>query len=170
MTRQADKFDPNNVSENEIYKFVTAQWQHQNQLSWSRLYVMLALEFSVLGGAFSAKGLVGSGAIIVGTFVGFILYRLMLRDWNVRDQHLQLLDKVHDPLRIRMIPPSGTRLNNGQFLLRILFITLLATNVAVLTVLFFQKTETASLNQVSPPKCANPAEHETLRDKTAQHR
>lgn len=159
MTRQADGFDPNNVSENEIYKFITAQWQHQNQLSWSRLYVMLALEFAALGGAFSAKGLVGSGAIIVGTFVGFILYRLMRRDWNVRDQHLRLLDKVHGPLGIRMIPPSGTRLNNGQFLLRTLFITLLATNVAVLAILFCQKTEAASLSQFSIQKCVNPAVH-----------
>lgn len=155
MTRQTNEFNPNNVSENEIYKFITAQWQHQNQLSWSRLYVMLALETATLGGAFSAKGLVGIGTIIIGTFVGFILYRLMRRDWHVRDQHLQMLDKVHIPLEIRMIPPSGTRFNNGQFLLRTLFITLLLTNVAALAVLLVQKPEAAPKAPITTPACAN---------------
>ena len=97
---------------------------------------MLALEFAALGGAFSAKGLIGCATIIIGTFVCFILYCLMRRDWHVRDQHLQILDKVHVPLGIRMIPPSGTRLNNGQFLLRMLFVTLLGTNIAALVVLY----------------------------------
>lgn len=145
MARQASQFDPKNVTENEIYKFITAQWQHQNQLSWSRPYVMLALEFAVLSAAYSAKGLVGIGAVVVGTFVGFIIYCLMLRDWTVRDQHLELLNKVHSPLGISM-KPTGGKFNNGQFFLRALFITLLVTNVAVMTALLCQRADAAPLN------------------------
>ena len=161
MTRQAYKFNPKNVSENEIYKFVTSHWQHQNQLSWSRLYVLLALEFAVLGGAFSTRGLVGIGAVIVGTFVGFIIYCLMKRDWIVRDQHLQLLDKVHSPLGISM-KPTGGKFSNGEFFLNTLFLTLLVTNVAVLavlTALLWQKTGSAALIAVSATKCNHPTVH-----------
>lgn len=55
MTRKQREFKPENVTENEIYKFITAQWQHQNQMGWSRLYFVLALETATLSAAYSVK-------------------------------------------------------------------------------------------------------------------
>lgn len=137
MPRDIHAFDPACVSENEIYKFLTAQWQHQNQLSWSRLYVILALESGTLAASYSLKGWVGCALLIIGTFVGFVLYRLIHRDWDVRDQLklLELLDSVHAPLGLRMIPPAKSRWSNGKFLLAMLFLTLLLTNLGALALL-----------------------------------
>lgn len=156
MKQREATFDPDKVSDNEIYKFVTAHWQHQNQLSWSRLYVMVALELATLGGAISIKGVLGIGAIVVGTFVGFLLYRLILRDWHVRDQHQELIDNVHKSSGIRMAPEPGSKWNHGRFLLRSLFITLLLTNIATsLTLLYPSKFQLASASTDVPKNCAN---------------
>lgn len=73
----------------------------------------------------------------MGTLVGIILYRLMRRDWHVRDQHLEILDKVHMPLKIRMVPPAETIWSNGQFLLKTLFTLLLITNLTAIVILFY---------------------------------
>ena len=158
MARDPAKFDPGNVTEDEIYKFLTAQWQHQNQLSWSRLYVLLALESGTLAGSYSIKGWLGCSLIIVGTIVGFILYRLMLRDWGVRDQEklLNVLDGVHKPLGLRMIPDAKSVLSNGQFLLNLLFIILLLTNLAAFAVILPCKYETASTAAAIDQLRANP--------------
>ncbi|MDD3483170.1 hypothetical protein [Azovibrio restrictus] len=154
MKQREAIFDPEKVSDNEIYKFLTTHWQHQNQLSWSRLYVMVALELATLGGAFSIKGILGVSAIVVGTFVGFLLYRLILRDWHVRDQHQELIEKVHKSSDIRMVPEPGSRWNHGRFLLRNLFTTLFLTNIATSLIFLypsnFQPVSTNAINN-----CAN---------------
>jgi hypothetical protein len=139
--RDIDKFDPGQVSANEIYKFLVAQWQHQNQLSWGKLYSILAVESALLAASYSATTkLVGCGAIVIGSFVCFILYQLIRRDWDVRNQRrlLELLDAVHNPLGIRMIPPARSKWENGQFLLALLMRTLLATNVVVAGILILR--------------------------------
>lgn len=149
MTREQHEFKPENVTENEIYKFMISQWQHQNQMGWSRLYFVLALEIAILSGAFFfakewiGKGWIGIGIgialICIGTLVGFIIYRLMHRDLDIRDQHLEILDKVHMPLDIRMTPKVTTTLNNflhnSQFLLRSLFFLLLIINLTAIVLL-----------------------------------
>lgn len=154
MKQREAAFDPDKVSDNEIYKFLTTQWQHQNQLSWSRLYVMVALELAVLGGAISIKGALGVGAIIIGTFIAFILYRLVLRDWHVRDQHLALLNKVHKSSEIQMLIDPGTKWNQGRFLLYILFGTLFLTNLTT-SLILFSKPQIATPSTVSIPNCTN---------------
>lgn len=156
MKQREAAFDPDKVSDNEIYKFITAHWQHQNQLSWSRLYVMVALELATLGGAASIKGILGVGAIVVGTFVGLLLYRLIQRDWHVRDQHQELMDKVHKSSGIRMAPEPGSKWNHGRFLLRNLFITLLLTNIATSLILLCPtKFQLAPASAATPSNCAN---------------
>lgn len=138
MTREtANSFVASNVSENEIYKFLATHWQHQNQLSWSRLYALLALESGTLAGSYSVKGWTGLGLLLVGTLVGFILYRLIKRDWDVRDQDKlrEILDRVHEPLGIRMISPREPTWCSGQFLLNALFVVLLLTNIVSLAIL-----------------------------------
>lgn len=164
-------FDPRAVSENEIYKFLTTQWQHQNQLSWSKLYVILALESGTLAGSYNIKGLLGCGLVIVGTLIGFILYRLILRDWDVRNQErlLSILDSVHSPLGLRMIPPAKSTLSNGKFLLNLLFIILLLTNLAAFAYLLPCKYEPISTATNIDQMHANPAVEGKMCDKAAQH-
>lgn len=138
MPRDLSTFDPSNVTDNEIYKFLTAHWQHQNQLSWSKLYALLALESGTLAASYTLKGGLGAALIVVGTLVGLILYRLILRDWDVRNQGalLALLDSVHRPLGVSMVPPAGSRWSNGRFLLNCLFALLFITNMVGLCVIW----------------------------------
>lgn len=111
---------------------------------------MLALETAILAGSYYVKPWwIGCALLLVGTMVGYILYRLMRRDWHVRDYHLILLDKVHKDIifdqdktgkdcEIRMIPEDERFLSNGQKLLRLLFTILLLTNVGAFAFIFHE--------------------------------
>lgn len=127
-----EKFQSDRVSSNEIYKFLTAHWHHHNQLSWSKLYIMLALESATLAASdklSSQSPNLACALLLIGTAVGIILYRLMLRDWEVRDEYTQKLDMVHDLFGIRMIPRSKGPFLHGHSLLLLLVLLLGLTNM-----------------------------------------
>ena len=124
-------FEASKVTDNEIYKFLTAHWHHHNLLSWSKLNVLLVLEVATLAGAdaISAQRFWPIGVLVLGTLVGGILYLLILRDWEVRDSVCALLDQLHVPIGIRMIPRASSRAVHGQFLLQLLLVLLVVANV-----------------------------------------
>jgi hypothetical protein len=128
-----EKLEAEPVSSNEIYKFLTAHWHHHNQLSWSKLYVLLAVESATLAAGFqlhSDTPNVACALVLVGTVVGIILYRLMQRDWEIRDDYTTKLDLAHSSLGIRMIPSSSGPSSHGQSLLLLLVILLVAVNAS----------------------------------------
>lgn len=129
-----EKFqDKDPVSSDELYKFFTAHWHHHNQLSWSKLYIMLALESATLAASDRLSHQNPNAACVllfVGTLVGIILYRLILRDWEIRDEYTKKLAIVHKPFDIFMIPPSEGPLKHGQSLLLLLIALLGLTNLA----------------------------------------
>lgn len=144
-----DQFNPQAVSEGDIYHFLISHWQHHNELSWSKLNVILALETATLAGSFSIKEeLLKCSLLVIGTIVGLIIYKLMRRDWHVRDYHLPLLDKIHQHIAnevtnnneirpIRMIPPAKSSIENGQILLLSLMTILFLTNYSVFLYVIF---------------------------------
>jgi len=77
--REVGAFEAKDISANEIYKFMTTHWHHHNQLAWSKLNVLLALEAAVLAGAYAIKNDAHGSAcalVLVGSTVAVILYLL----------------------------------------------------------------------------------------------
>ena len=130
--RRKRSFNPVKVSENEIYRFVTTQYLHQNQLSWSRLQTIFAVETATLTSAFVKPGFYGNAAVFLGSAVIVILYLMVIRDWQVRDQNNNLLDNVHQPLNIRLIIKPKYWWQRGKNLFPIAILSSLLANLAVL--------------------------------------
>jgi hypothetical protein len=96
------------VDINEIYRFLTTQYLHQNQLSWSRLQVAFIVEAGILTWFFSSINstipmFVITIGIILGCIVIWMLYQLVLRDWEIRDQNEDFLNKIHQPFGIELL-------------------------------------------------------------------
>ena len=92
----------------EVYRFLIDYYLYQDGLSWSRTQILLGVEAGTLAAAFSQKGVIGAIALVLGTFLVVLLWGLVERDWEVRDQHLSIIDQVHWPKGIRMtLPPTG---------------------------------------------------------------
>lgn len=125
-------FNPAEVSENEVYRFITTQYQHQNQLSWSRLQTIFAVETATLTGAFAKPGFYGNAAILLGTVIIVILYLMVIRDWQVRDQNTNLLDAVHQPRNIKLIVKPKFWWLRGYNLFGLAILSSLLANFVVL--------------------------------------
>jgi hypothetical protein len=102
----SSSFDTNSVNENEIYRFLTTQYLHQNQLSWSRLQTAFAVEAGLLTWFFSsinsANTLVTLISMGLGSVVIWLLYQLILRDWDIRDQNKSLLEQIHSNRKLKI--------------------------------------------------------------------
>ncbi|MCK4546136.1 MAG: hypothetical protein KAW17_01730 [Candidatus Eisenbacteria sp.] len=117
-----------------VYAYLTANYLHQDQLSWGRTQLLVAIEAGTLAAAFSLRPL-AVPILLFGVFLVLAIWRLVERDWEVRDQDLDLLDKVNKPLGIRMIKTPRNKLWCGSVILRAVFIGLIALNI-LLTGLF----------------------------------
>ena len=108
--------EPLSVDGKEIYRFLTNQYLHQNQLSWSRLQTTFAIEAGLLAWFFSANTPIA--LIVIGMILGsiaiWLLHQLILRDWEVRDQNNEKLDQVHEPLQIRLIRGADRKWLKGR--------------------------------------------------------
>lgn len=121
------------VEGKDIYGFLTNQYLHQNQLSWSRLQTIFAIEAGILAWFFSfgSSLAISSLGLLLGTCVVWLLYRLVIRDWEIRDQNLHLLDEVHEQIGISMIQPTRHSVLSGNVILRVLCYGAIALNISV---------------------------------------
>ena len=95
---------------------------------------MFAIEAGTLAAAFALRP-IAVPILLFGVLLVLAIWRLVERDWEVRDQALNLLDKVNKPLGIRMIKIPRNELWRGSMILRAVFVGLIALNI-LLTGLF----------------------------------
>lgn len=116
-TFKPDDNRPLTVDGEGIYEFLTAQYLHQNQLSWNRLQTLFAIEAGLLAWFFSEQPptvpIVTSG-MILGSIAIWLLHQLVLRDWEIRDQNAHLLDEVHKPLKVTLITEASRKWLRGR--------------------------------------------------------
>jgi hypothetical protein len=122
----------------EIYNFLTRYYLHQDQLSWSRIQTIVAIEGAVLAGALAKGGLLACGLLAFGALVIWLLWKLINRDWQVRDQDLDLLDQVHKPKGIRLTTPPIPSWASGQRLLSVLVGLIMGFDALVAVVFLFR--------------------------------
>lgn len=135
-------FDPESglplkIDGKEVYRFLTAQFLHQNQLSWSRLQTQFAVEAGILAWFFShgrcESICIATIGMLLGTAAVFFLYMLVLRDWEIRDQYRDDLNLFNQKLGISKIitdPKLGWR--TGRNIAKILTYGCIITNIALL--------------------------------------
>ena len=131
-----DKIQP--IEANEFYRFVCALYLQRDTLSWSRAQLIFAVEAGVLAGAFSNKdsAIYFVPALIAGSVVIFLIWRLVQRDWQVRDQYNLYFDKFHKEFlneqinsgRIMTVAPKS-RWYRGAFILKFIIWSLITFNL-----------------------------------------
>jgi hypothetical protein len=114
-----------------IYTFLTNYYLHQDQLSWRRTQLLVAVEGATLAAAFANPQL-AELTLLLGIVLVLVIWRLVERDWEVRDQNLHLLDADHQPLAVRMVKEPRSRWWKGSFLLRIAFVLLIAVDLLLI--------------------------------------
>jgi hypothetical protein len=117
-----------------VYTHLTEYYLYQDELSWSRTQLLVAVEGGALAAAFALRPL-AVPTLLVGTVLTSLIWRLVERDWEVRDQNLGMLDKAHGPLGIRMTKRARSMWWRGAVILRTVFASLLAVNL-ILAFLF----------------------------------
>jgi len=123
------------VSDDQVYNWLTRYLLHQDQLSWSRTQTLVAVEAGVLAAAFYLNGKSSAVPLLLGGFIVWLLWCLIRRDWQVRDQDLLKLDDVHRAygIRVTISPPVPWWSGSKVALTLIWLITI--TNI-VLAILF----------------------------------
>ena len=129
------KPDMSDVKGPDVYRWLTTYYLHQDRLSWSRMQTIVAVEAGILAAAFHMDVMASIVPLVIGTVVIILIWRLILRDWEVRDQDLNVLDLVHKPRGIKVTCTPNRRITKGKTVLPLLMWTLVSLNV-VLAMLF----------------------------------
>lgn len=95
------------IPASEYFRFLGAFYIHQDQLSWSRIQTVIAIEVAVLAVAFSRQGAISPLVCLLGG-VGIVgVFWLMSIDRAVRDQVASEMQALHAPLgTIACLVPS----------------------------------------------------------------
>jgi hypothetical protein len=124
------------VSPDSVYAHLTSYYLYQDRLSWSRTQTLVVLEAAILAGSYAQVGTALAPAILLpGTFIVWLIWRLIKRDWQVRDHNLHLLDQVHQPKGIKMVVPASGNWSRGSFITPCIVYSLLVIN-GVLTLCY----------------------------------
>jgi len=126
------------IDEKEFYRFAYTLYFHQDKLSWSRTQILFAIEAAVLAVAFVQRVsvAVSVAALLVGSALAFLIWRLIQRDWQVRNQYDLYLKRFHarlitDPrMRDRtMVVPPKSNWYRGGYIVPLIVWSLIAFNV-----------------------------------------
>jgi hypothetical protein len=137
-----DQFEPPEginweaIDEKDFYRFICSYYLHQDASSWKRTELLFAVEAGVLAAAFSQRASIAVTALIGGSILVFLIWRLIQRDDQVRDQFNRYFKKFHEKLvadpampdRIMTVPPK-TKWYRGGHIIRFIIWSLIAFNL-----------------------------------------
>ena len=96
------------VSPAEFYRFIYTYYFHQDSLAWTRTQNLLVIEAGVLAAAFSKGGWLAIVALVLGSVLVLLVWHLIQRDWQVRDQYNHYFDEFHKEWGVTLgVPPKG---------------------------------------------------------------
>jgi len=153
-------WNPNeqNGLDREVYRFLVTQYLYEDQLSWSRVQTLVAVEAGLLAAAFAKRGLVAILALVVGSLLIALIWRLIERGWEVRDQNLKILDQVHKPRQIRMVKTARGVFWRGSCIIRLTVGLIIFANLALALLFAWCRNTTPEKTACDP--CAIVAESE----------
>lgn len=124
-------WDPNGDGglDKEVYRFLVTYYIYQDQISWSRTQILFLVEAGLLTAAFAKKSYLAGVTLTAAIILIALIWLLVERDWQIRDQHLAVLDRVHDPRGITMTVPPKFTFWRGTFILRLIFASLIVVDI-----------------------------------------
>jgi len=117
------------ISESEFYRFIGAYYLHQDTLSWSRTQNLFAVEAGVLVAAFTRHGWLALLALLLGSGLVFLIWRLIQRDWQIRDQYNPYFDEFHKAWGVTLGVPPKNRWYRGHHIVKIIYCSMIALNL-----------------------------------------
>ena len=124
------------VPPDQIYNYMINYYLHQDRLSWSRTQTLIVIEAGLLATSYRLINTPLSVIILfLGTPIIWFIWRLIKRDWDVRDQNLDpYVDSVHkykDPC-IKMVKTAPNWWSRGSIILPLIVYSLIALNILLL--------------------------------------
>ena len=124
------------IDEKEFYRFMYTYYFHQDVMAWKRTELIFAVEAGVLAAAFSQRAPVAVLALMGGSIIVFLIWRLIQRDEQVRDQYNRYFKNfqakfIKDPAmpdRI-MAVPAKTRWHRGGYIAQVIVWSLIIFNL-----------------------------------------
>lgn len=104
---------------------------YQDQIGWSRTQTMVIVEAGILAGAFTREGPLSPLLLTLGTFAVYYLFRLVQRDWQIRDKIGDTLDRVTKMHGVDLIPVPAPGMLRGRTIVTRIAWGLIATNLVL---------------------------------------
>jgi hypothetical protein len=95
------------VTPNEVYRFLGAYWIYQDQIGWSRTQTIVIVEAAILAGALGRHGPLSPLILVLGSLLIHWLFRIIARDWQMRDYLAEFLDPINESHGLQLIPPPA---------------------------------------------------------------
>ena len=137
ILNEAKFLNPIHIKDEHVYAFLTEYYIHQDQLSWGRTEALGVVEIGILTAAFAKEGWIAATSLIVGSVVVWLIWCLVQRDWEMRDQSLSALDSVHAPRNISMACATKHWWWRGRTILRVIVCLILLTNILLAVAFLF---------------------------------
>jgi hypothetical protein len=128
-------------SENEVFRLLGTYWIYQDQIGWSRTQTLVAVEAGVLAGAFAKAGALSVVILILGALLVGYLYRLILRDWQIRDSLGNKLGPILNQYGVDLLPPPSPGLPRGRTLVRRITFGVVGGNLLLATIRLLELSE-----------------------------
>lgn len=106
------------ISESDFYRFIYTHYFHQDGLAWSRTQSLFAVEAGVLVAAFAKHGWIAILSLFAGSVLVFLIWRLIQRDVQARDQYNLYFDEFHKEWEVRMSVPPKSEWYRGSYIVR----------------------------------------------------
>ena len=91
------------VHVDQIYNWLTRRHVHQDQLRWSRTQTIVTIEAAIIASAFYLQGWWACIPVATGNLVIVVFWKIVLRDWQLRDHHGDWLNHIHEA---HSLPPD----------------------------------------------------------------
>jgi len=116
------------IGESDFYRFACSFYFHQDSLSWSRTQMLFAIEAATLATVFSKRDWVVPLSTAFGSILVFLLWRLILRDWEIREQYAGYIGDFHRALPVELVAKPKIRCFGGRYIMRFIMLFLMFIN------------------------------------------
>jgi hypothetical protein len=117
------------VKPEEFYRFIYTYYFYQEGVSWTRTQNLLVVEGGVLAAAFSQHGQLAILALAGGSVLVFLIWRLIQRDWQIRDQYIPYFDEFHKDWGVKMALPAKGYWYRGRHIINAIIWSVIVFNL-----------------------------------------
>ncbi|MGH9745219.1 MAG: hypothetical protein ACRD59_03815 [Candidatus Acidiferrales bacterium] len=126
------------IENDDFYRFISAHYFHHDNLSWGRTQILFAIEAGVLVAAFNKRGWLAIAALVLGSLLVFLIWRLIQRDWQVRDQYLKYFDEFHKPWEVMLRTRPKSKWYSGRHIVEFVTFSIIVFNLCSAVIFAFE--------------------------------